>query len=51
MGNGGNGELKHYNVFRISLFTSQGMIVAMPLIVGDSLVVTKTEKYSAFWDQ
>lgn len=50
-GNGGNGELKHYNVFRRSFFTSQGMIVALPSNIGDSLVVTKTEKYSAFWDQ
>lgn len=50
-GNGGNGELKHYNVLRKSLFTSQGMAVALPLNIGDSLMVTVTEKYSTFWDQ
>jgi hypothetical protein len=51
LGNGGNGELKHYNVLRKSLFTSQGMLVALPANVGDSLVLAATEKYSAFWDQ
>lgn len=50
-GNGGNGEQLHYNVLRKSLFTSQGTNVALPVGIGDSLVVTKTEKYSSFWDE
>lgn len=50
-GNGGNGELKHYNVLRRSLFTSQGTLIVLPANVGDSLVLSATEKYSAFWDQ
>lgn len=50
-GNGGNGELEHFNVLRRSLFTSQGMPVTLPSNIGDSLVLNMTEKYSAFWDQ
>lgn len=50
-GNGGNGELEHFNVLRRSLFTSQGMLVTLPSNIGDSLVLNMTEKYSAFWDQ
>ncbi len=50
-GNGGNGELQHYNVLRRALFTSQGTAVNLPASVGDSLVMTKTEAYGLVWDQ
>ncbi len=49
-GNGGNGELQHYNVLRRSLFTSVGTAVNLPGTVGDSLVMTKTEAYGGAWD-
>ncbi len=50
-GNGGNGELQHYNVLRRSLLAPQGMVIPLPAAVGDSLVITKTEKYNSIWNQ
>jgi hypothetical protein len=47
--NGGNGELKHYNVFRSSFFTPTGMPVELPSDTGDSAVFTMVKKYSAYW--
>jgi hypothetical protein len=49
-GNGGNGEAQHYNVFRRALFTSQGQIVSLPLNIGDSLVLNKTENFNSVWN-
>jgi hypothetical protein len=49
-GNGGNGELLHFNVMRRALFTSQGQIIALPMNVNDSLVLNKTENFNPVWN-
>jgi hypothetical protein len=49
-GNGGNGELLHFNVMRRALFTSQGQIIALPMNVNDSLVLNKTENFNTVWN-
>jgi hypothetical protein len=50
VGNGGNGELEHYNVLRASLFSTSGLSVTLPVLVGDSLVITQTTAYQNFWN-
>ena len=49
-GNGGNGEAQHYNVLRRALFTAQGQLVNLPINVGDSIVINKTENFNAVWN-
>jgi hypothetical protein len=49
-GNGGNGETQHYNVLRRSLYSAQGQSVDLPLNVGDSIILSKTENFNAIWN-
>jgi hypothetical protein len=49
-GNGGNGETQHYNVLRRALFTPQGQIVNLPINMGDSIIVNKTENFNSIWN-
>lgn len=49
-GNGGNGELLHYNVMRRSLFAPQGQIITLPTNVNDSLVINHTESFNPIWN-
>lgn len=49
-GNGGNGEAQHYNVLRRVLFTPQGQVVNLPINVGDSIVINKTENFNSVWN-
>ena len=45
-----NGEAHHYDVFRKSIWGIDPVKVAMPLVVGDSVVYTKTFTVNADWD-
>ncbi len=49
-GNGGNGEAQHYNVLRRVLFTAQGQVINLPINVGDSIVLNKTENFNSIWN-
>jgi hypothetical protein len=49
-GNGGNGEAQHYNVLRRALLTPQGQIVNLPINMGDSIIVNKTENFNPIWN-
>jgi hypothetical protein len=49
-GNGGNGENLHFNVFRKSLFSPTGQVIALPNNVGDSLTLSKTENFNPIWN-
>lgn len=49
-GNGGNGENLHFNVMRRALFTPQGQLVTLPVNIGDSIVMQKTESFNSTWN-
>lgn len=49
-GNGGNGEMQHYNVLRRALFTAQGQVINLPINIGDSVVLNKVEPFSSIWN-
>lgn len=49
-GNGGNGENLHFNVMRRSLFSTAGQTISLPANVGDSLILSKTEKFNPIWN-
>jgi hypothetical protein len=48
--NAPNGENRHYNVMRRSLFGTTGMQVSVPTTVGDSMVYVKTVTAHSDWD-
>ena len=48
--NGGNGELKHFNVLRKSIYAPQGRTVVLPTTIGDSVVLTETTPKNAIWN-
>jgi hypothetical protein len=47
---GGNGEQRHYDVFRKSLSNVTGTSVVLPAQVGDSLVFSYSSATSSLWD-
>lgn len=48
--NGGNGELRHYNVLRKSLTGATPLFISMALPLGDSVIVERTGTAATFWD-
>jgi hypothetical protein len=48
--NGGNGELKHYNVCRASLYAPAGESIVLPINIADSVVIEKTVLGNTIWD-
>ena len=48
--NSPNGESKHYDVFRKTLTSTSGMLVALPAAIGDSLVYTEGTTVHADWN-
>jgi hypothetical protein len=48
--NGGNGETKHYNVFRKASTTPQGNLITLPALVGDSVVLKFSSMVNIVWD-
>ena len=47
---GGNGEKKHFDVFRKSLSGTSGTAVTLPSKVGDSIVITLSSKSNPAWN-
>ena len=48
--NGGNGELRHYNVLRKSLTGASPLFISMAMPLGDSVIVEMTGTAATFWD-
>lgn len=48
--NGGNGELRHYNVLRKSLTGATPLFISMAMPLGDSVIVERTGTAASFWD-
>jgi len=46
-----NGIGRHYGVFRKALTALEGEVVALPVGIGDSLVITKTYSISSDWNK
>ncbi len=45
-----NGEDFHYDVFRKSIFATEGITVNLPNTIGDSIVISGSAALSATWD-
>jgi hypothetical protein len=48
--NGGNGETEHYNVLRKAVTSAQGLSIALPLNVGDSITLNYSSMANMIWD-
>lgn len=48
---GTNGETKHYNVGRKSLFGASGMQIKLPINIGDSVVINQKIYIQAIWNK
>lgn len=46
-----NGENKHYNVFRKSVWGAQPIAITVPATIGDSIVQTQILNYNSVWNK